>query len=123
MIVGGHSHTMLHNASNDTRVMGPFPTRVTNLVGKDTFIVQAYRFGQYMGKVDLEYNELDELISIAGDPILLDQSIEKDQETHDKVMEWRMLFDEQTHHIAGEAMDDFPFLICKFSTYTLILQI
>lgn len=115
LIVGGHSHSLLDNVQNDTRVMGPYPTKVTNLGNLTTYVVQAYRFGQYMGQVDLEFDDNDELIALSGEPILLDNTIPKHEATQSTVMEWRSAFDYQTKHIIGFATADLPFLVCKFS--------
>lgn len=97
--------------------MGPFPTKIFNLNNVPTYVVQAYRFGQFMGKVDLEFDLDDQLVRIAGEPILLDQSIEQHGPTHDTVMEWRSSFDKLTKNVVGVASGDYPFLTCKFGTF------
>ncbi|KAJ2843205.1 hypothetical protein IWW36_005641, partial [Coemansia brasiliensis] len=60
LIVGGHTHTYLSNdkASNET-VAGPYPTWVANGAGTDwqTAVVQAKSFGQYVGFLDLVFND------------------------------------------------------------------
>jgi 5'-nucleotidase len=103
--------------------MGPYPTKVQNLDQKTTYIVQAYRFGQFMGKVDLEFNDENDLISLGGEPILLDNTISKHEETDIIVKKWRIDFDAQTKHVVGEAIDNFPFSSCKISNTPLVIYI
>ncbi|KAJ1746773.1 hypothetical protein LPJ79_005699 [Coemansia sp. RSA 1821] len=60
LIVGGHTHSYLGSdkASNETAA-GPYPTWVANGAGTDwqTAIVQAKSFGQYVGYLDMVFND------------------------------------------------------------------
>lgn len=106
LIIGGHSHSLLHkNASLGPE--GPYPTKIRNQGGSDTFVVQAHRYGDYLGHVDLEWDELDNLISIDGDPILLDQNIAKEQQLQAKVSAWGKEFDKATNDVLTRATETF----------------
>jgi 5'-nucleotidase len=106
LIVGGHSHTLLLNSVEDG--YGPYPTAVQNREGKPTFVVQAYRFGHYLGHVDIEYDADDNLISITGDPILIDQTIKLNAPLATKVTEWKKGFVKFEEDILTEATAEFP---------------
>ncbi|KAJ3053075.1 hypothetical protein HK097_005109 [Rhizophlyctis rosea] len=54
LIVGGHSHSLLLKNTSAPGVVGPYPTAVTNPEGKKTWIVQSYRWGNYLGNVEVE---------------------------------------------------------------------
>ncbi|KAJ2906661.1 hypothetical protein GGI21_004010, partial [Coemansia aciculifera] len=55
MIVGGHSHTYLALNASEPGAGGAYPTAVTNLEGKMTYVVQAKAWGEYVGYVDVEF--------------------------------------------------------------------
>ena len=112
MIVGGHSHSLLSKNESLPYWHGPYPTTVTNLDGSTTYVVQAHRFGKYMGVVHLSYDAENKL-TFTGDPILLDQSIPKHTVTHAAVKEWKKVFENQTKTIIGISMADYSFLDCR----------
>jgi 2',3'-cyclic-nucleotide 2'-phosphodiesterase (5'-nucleotidase family) len=92
LIVGGHSHSLLLKNTSVADVVGPYPTAVTGLDGKVTHVVQAHRYGDYLGHIDLEWDVSDNLVSLKGDPILLDQTISQDQTIQTKVQKLREHF-------------------------------
>ncbi|KAI9101810.1 Metallo-dependent phosphatase-like protein [Phlyctochytrium arcticum] len=108
LIVGGHSHSLLLNNRTAPGVEGPFPTEVKNPDGKSTWIVQSHRYGDYLGHVDLTWNEQDELIDLKGEAILLDQSIPVHNATAAKVAKWRESFAILTETIVGTSTAEFP---------------
>jgi 5'-nucleotidase len=115
IIVGGHSHSLLSNNQTLKDVQGRYPTPVKNLGGEETFIVQAHRFGDYLGHIDLEYDEHDVLISIQGEPILLDQNILPSAELYSKVLEWRAGFEVFKNDILTVSTAEFSAdpIVCK----------
>lgn len=50
LIMGGHSHTPLGDFEG---AQGPYPTIRQNKDGDDVFIVTAYRWGEYIGYIDV----------------------------------------------------------------------
>ncbi|XP_064489234.1 protein 5NUC-like [Ornithodoros turicata] len=86
LVVGGHSHTLLYTGKDhpkEDRPGGEYPTVVTRSDGTKALVVQAYWFGKYMGHLDVTYNDAGDIKSWSGKPILLDQTIEQDQEMLD----------------------------------------
>ena len=113
LIVGGHSHSLL---SNDATLNpeGPYPTAVKNLANELTYVVQAHRYGDYLGHVELEWDSLGKLSSIDGLPILMNQYIPIDRELDNLVNEWAKEFIKFDNDILTVATDDFDGN-CKFS--------
>lgn len=70
VIVGGHSHTLLHN--DHSAAVGPYPT----MVGQ-TAIVQAYAYGKYLGRLDVTFDDTGRVQSANGNPRLLDQWVQQ----------------------------------------------
>ncbi|KAJ3272560.1 hypothetical protein HDV01_005403 [Terramyces sp. JEL0728] len=105
LIVGGHSHTLL---SDSPQAAGPYPTKVLNKDGKPTYIVQAHRYGDYLGHLELEWNENDELVKIDGQPILLDQTIPQDKSVQEMVDGWASAFAHFTNQTIAFSSEHFP---------------
>ncbi|KAI8903856.1 Metallo-dependent phosphatase-like protein [Gorgonomyces haynaldii] len=104
-IIGGHSHSLLIN--NNTAAVGPYPTEVISKDGKKTYIVQAYRYGNYLGNIDLVWDDKDELVSVNGTPLLLDQSIPRDNATQAFVDKLRATFQPLVSETLTVATADF----------------
>ncbi|WP_150524273.1 bifunctional metallophosphatase/5'-nucleotidase [Roseibium sediminis] len=85
LIVGGHSHTLLSNI--DEKAKGPYPVLVKNPEGKDVPIVQAYAYGKYLGEVEVTFDDAGNVTKVAGDPILLDNSVTPNEKVLARVAE------------------------------------
>jgi 2',3'-cyclic-nucleotide 2'-phosphodiesterase (5'-nucleotidase family) len=109
-IVGGHSHSLLLKDSEIAE--GPYPTDVKNLDGKSTFVLQAHRYGDYLGYVDMEWNDENELIYFKGDPIRLDQTIERNESVQAQVDSWRNAFQEMASIVVATASSTFKTYNC-----------
>jgi 5'-nucleotidase len=106
VIVGGHSHSLLLNNATLGPV-GPYPTKVTDLNNGTTYIVQAHRFGNYLGNLNLEWDSQDQLVSITGEPILLDQRVPQEPKLKAKVTEWSKVFEQLAKDVLTTATEDF----------------
>ena len=76
LIVGGHSHTLLSNTQEGAA--GPYPLMVENPDGVMVPIVQAYAYTKFLGAVTVTFDDSGEVVSAAGEPILLDASFSPD---------------------------------------------
>ncbi|WP_099865441.1 5'-nucleotidase C-terminal domain-containing protein [Pararhizobium haloflavum] len=85
VIVGGHSHTLLSNSEEGAA--GPYPTLVANPSGTEVPIVQAYAYSKYVGELRVEFDDDGVVTSATGDPHLLDNSVEPDEEVAARVEE------------------------------------
>ncbi|KAK9768199.1 hypothetical protein K7432_001335 [Basidiobolus ranarum] len=116
LIVGGHSHTFLSSTWNDPNYLaskGPYATNVKNLDNENTYVVQAWAWGRYVGHVDLYYDRKGKIAAIGGEPIYLDQKIPKDRKLERQVKEWRKPFDAFAEVIVGKASDSFDQASCQ----------
>ncbi|TFK70177.1 5'-nucleotidase [Pluteus cervinus] len=69
LIIGGHSHTLLGSMAG---AAGPYPTIEKNLDGQEVFIVTSYRWGEYLGYIDIEYEQNSgKILGYTGAPIHL----------------------------------------------------
>ncbi|EAU80734.1 5'-nucleotidase [Coprinopsis cinerea okayama7 len=68
LIVGGHSHTLLGDMPN---ALGPYPTIVDNAAGEEVFVVTSFRWGEYLGYIDVEYDQRGRIVRYEGAPIHL----------------------------------------------------
>lgn len=82
LVIGGHTNTFLWNGTSpDSEIIeGPYPTYVKQASGRSVPVVQAYAYTKYLGKLHLIFNNLGEVISADGTPILLDQNVAQDEE-------------------------------------------
>ncbi|ORX93721.1 Metallo-dependent phosphatase [Basidiobolus meristosporus CBS 931.73] len=116
LIVGGHSHTFLSSTRNDPNyasALGPYTTNVKNLDNENTYIVQAWAWGRYVGHVDLFYDRRGKIAGIGGEPIYLDYKIPKDRKTEKSVKEWRKPFDAFADVVIGKSSAAFDQASCQ----------
>jgi 5'-nucleotidase len=78
LVVGGHSHSFLYTGtppSND-RPVDRYPVVFNHAeTSSTTLVVQAFAYGKYLGKLDLNFDNDGKIIAYSGQPILLDSSI------------------------------------------------
>lgn len=73
VIVGGDSHTLLgSNTFSELgfNPQGQYPTEVKDKDGKKVCVVQAWEYAHIMGKLDVEFNRLGDVMSCSGTPYL-----------------------------------------------------
>ena len=79
VVVGGHTNTFLYTGkppSNDVPER-EYPVEIKHDDGNMTLVVQAYAYGKYLGKLDLQFDESGKIEKYSGSPILLDESQEE----------------------------------------------
>ncbi|KAK2178271.1 hypothetical protein NP493_550g04003 [Ridgeia piscesae] len=79
IVVGGHSHTFLYTGNPPSREKpeGDYPTVVKQDSGDEVLVVQASAYGKYLGFLQLEFDDAGKVTSWAGQPILLDKTVEQ----------------------------------------------
>jgi 5'-nucleotidase len=95
VIVGGHSNTLLSNTSD--RAEGPYPVMVNN-----TAIVQAYAYGKFLGELNVTFDDAGNLTSAAGEPLLIDAAVAKDEATVARIAEAAQPLDEIRNKVVAE---------------------
>lgn len=94
LIIGGHTNTFLYNGPQPDleAIEGPYPTIVTQRNGRKVYVVQAGGHTKYLGNLSIVFDGRGEIKSIQGNPILLDHSVEKDEEMLKELDAWRPEF-------------------------------
>jgi 5'-nucleotidase len=78
VIVGGHSDTLLSNTQEGAE--GPYPTRVQQADGHPVLIVQTVPYGTQLGELAVTFDRRGEIVSSAGEPRILEDTIPQDAE-------------------------------------------
>ncbi|XP_059608220.1 protein 5NUC-like [Phlebotomus argentipes] len=73
VIVGGHSHSLLHTGDVESldSVSGAYPQVVRAEDGSVTLVVQAGKYGKYMGRLELTFDTEERLQAWRGNSVLL----------------------------------------------------
>ena len=100
LIVGGHSHTPLGDIPNS---QGDYPTIAENLDGDEVFIVTAFRWGEYLGYIDVAYDEEGKIVAYTGAPIHLTNQTAQDPKLQAQINEWRKPFEAFASEVLGES--------------------
>ncbi|KAL4778589.1 Metallo-dependent phosphatase-like protein [Aspergillus varians] len=99
LIIGGHSHTLLGDMED---AKGDYPTIVEDLNGHEVFIVTAYRWGEYLGAIDLTFDDEGHALAYHGAPIHMDNSTSQDDELEGRIQEWAEAFADFAGEVLGE---------------------
>ncbi|XP_075747786.1 protein 5NUC isoform X1 [Rhipicephalus microplus] len=89
ILVGGHTNTFLYTGeppAKEDKPEGDYPYVVNRSDGSQALVVQDYRFGKYLGRLDVTFNSTGHVVGWGGNPILLNASVEEDAEMK-KVLE------------------------------------
>ncbi|KAI0451760.1 Metallo-dependent phosphatase-like protein [Xylaria acuta] len=100
LIMGGHSHTPLGDFEG---AEGPYPTLETNKDGDEVFIVTAYRWGEYLGYIDVTYGPDGKILAYHGAPIHLTNTTKQDEDLQAQVDAWRVPFEKFASEEVGES--------------------
>ncbi|KAL5336982.1 Metallo-dependent phosphatase-like protein [Aspergillus crustosus] len=99
LIIGGHSHTLLGDMED---AQGDYPTIIEDLNGREVFIVTAYRWGEYIGAIDLTFDDDGHALAYHGAPIHMDNSTRQDEELEGRIQEWAEAFADFAAEVLGE---------------------
>ncbi|XP_012139780.2 apyrase isoform X1 [Megachile rotundata] len=98
VIVGGHTHTFLYSGTPPFIDVpeDKYPVVVVQEnTNRNVLIVQAAAYTKYLGNLTVWFDEDGEVVQWAGNPILLDQSIEQDPEMVKALEPWKESVDEK----------------------------
>ncbi|KAJ7061528.1 Metallo-dependent phosphatase-like protein [Mycena amicta] len=99
LIIGGHSHTLLGNM---TGAAGPYPTLVQNLHNEPVYVLQAYRYGEYFGYINVEFEASGQIAGWSGGPIHLTNTSAQDADLQSQIKAWRAPFDAFGNEVVGD---------------------
>jgi 2',3'-cyclic-nucleotide 2'-phosphodiesterase (5'-nucleotidase family) len=85
LIMGGHSHTLLGNMEG---AEGKYPTIEKNKDSDEVFIVTAYRWGEYLGYIDVTYDADGKILAYHGAPMHLTNTTAQDEGLQAQIEAW-----------------------------------
>lgn len=86
VIVGGHSHSLLE--SGNLRSAGPYPTMIASPSGAPVAIVTAAAYNQYLGQIDVTFDDAGLVTKAEGKAHFLANAIPMDPVVQAKVAEF-----------------------------------
>ena len=110
LIMGGHSHTLLGDMPN---AKGKYPTIVDNKDGDEVFIVTAYRWGEYVGYIDVTYDPQGKILAYHGAPIHITNTTEQDAGLQAQIDAWRVPFEEFSAEVLGTSQVELDQTKCQ----------
>ncbi|KAI5797613.1 5'-nucleotidase [Geopyxis carbonaria] len=118
LIIGGHSHTLLGDKSNSAS-KGDYPTIETNPDGEEVFIVTSYRWGEYLGYIDVQYDRRGKIVAYNGAPIHLLNTTKQDAPLQSEINKWKAGFAEYANTILGTTVNTLVQSTCQTQECTL----
>lgn len=102
-----------------TGSQGSYPTIANNKAGEEVFIVTAYRWGEYLGYIDLVYDASGHVLEYHGAPIHLTNQTKQDPGLQAQVDAWREPFEEFANEVVGESAVELVQETCQVEECTL----
>ncbi|XP_077491291.1 protein 5NUC-like [Amblyomma americanum] len=106
LIVGGHTNTFLYTGKPPVgdSPEGPYPY-IYNRTSRNTscLIVQDFRFGKYLGYLELEITREGDIVGWSGNPILLNQSWPEDKEMLQALEPYKEIVQEAVNRVVGSS--------------------
>lgn len=115
LIMGGHSHTLLGDMNG---AKGKYPTIETNKNGEEVFIVQAYRWGEYLGYINTEWQD-GRIIKYEGAPFHLTNTTTEEPKLKAEIKSWEEAFAPYVNKILGTTKYPLVQTTCQSGECTL----
>lgn len=115
LIIGGHTDTPLGPmvGRDDEPPEGEYPTIEKNLDGEKVYIVTDFHWSEWLGHVDMTWDESGKVVKVVGKPVHLVQSLPQEPKLKAKVHEWREAFAPWAAEIIGHADVELESSNCK----------
>lgn len=110
LIVGGHSHTLIGDMPN---AAGKYPTIIEDQSGKEVFVVTSYRWGEYLGSIDLTFDKEGRALSYHGAPIHMTNTTKLETSLQGKIQAWRKPFEEFGSEVIGTTKNELDQTTCQ----------
>ncbi|KAG5999600.1 hypothetical protein E4U43_001976 [Claviceps pusilla] len=110
LVIGGHSHTLLGSMD---KAEGKYPTIVRDKSGHEVFVVTAYRWGEYIGSIDLTFDEDGRALSYHGAPIHMDNTTDLNEDLEKDITAWRAPFEKYAGEVIGSAKNVLDQTACQ----------
>lgn len=108
--MGGHSHTLLGDME---KAEGKYPTIVDNADGDEVFIVTVYRWGEYVGLIEVTYDPEGRIVSYTGAPVHLTNTTEQNTDLQAQIDSWRGPFEEFAAEVLGNSEVELDQTTCQ----------
>ncbi|KAK8756316.1 hypothetical protein V5799_000982 [Amblyomma americanum] len=106
LIVGGHTNTFLYTGKPPVgdSPEGPYPYIYNRTSGNTScLIVQDFRFGKYLGYLELEITRKGDIVGWSGNPILLNQSWPEDEEMLQALEPYKEIVQAAVNRVVGSS--------------------
>ncbi|KND89349.1 Apyrase [Tolypocladium ophioglossoides CBS 100239] len=110
LVIGGHSHTLLGDMAG---AEGKYPTIVKDRSGHEVFVVTSYRWGEYLGSIDLTFDADGKALAYRGAPIHMDNTTALEKELQDKIESWRGPFEKYAAEVVGVTKNELDQTKCQ----------
>ncbi|KAG5919444.1 hypothetical protein E4U53_003989 [Claviceps sorghi] len=110
LIIGGHSHTLLGSMD---KAEGKYPTIVKDKSGQEVFVVTAYRWGEYIGSIELTFDKDGKALSYHGAPIHMDDTTALDEDLEKNITAWRGPFEKYAAEVIGSTKNVLDQTACQ----------
>ncbi|KAG5919669.1 hypothetical protein E4U42_006445 [Claviceps africana] len=110
LIIGGHSHTLLGSMD---KAQGEYPTIVKDKSGQEVFVVTAYRWGEYIGSIELTFDKGGKALSYHGAPIHMDNATALDADLEKNITVWRGPFEKYAAEVIGSTKNVLDQTACQ----------
>lgn len=110
LIIGGHSHTKLGDMDD---AEGKYPTIAKDNSGGEVFIVTAWRWGQFLGYIDLTFGDDGRALAYHGAPIEMNNSTKQDKDLQEEIDEWRKPFEKFANQKVGYTESELDQTTCQ----------
>nr|XP_002738790.2 PREDICTED: 5'-nucleotidase-like [Saccoglossus kowalevskii] len=104
VIVYGGPQKFLYTGTpyeDENEVEGPYPTVVMIDRESPVLLVTDYKWGKYLGHLNVTFNEDGHVVKWSGNPILLNTSVEQDETILSEVNIWREELDSRLAEVVG----------------------
>ncbi|XP_037510416.1 protein 5NUC [Rhipicephalus sanguineus] len=105
IVVGGHTNTFLYHGQTSPggdKIEGDYPTVVNKTSGNgQALVVQDFWFGKYLGFLQVTFDANGNVTNWTGNPILINGSVEEDEEVLNITLEFEPLINESIAKVIG----------------------
>jgi 2',3'-cyclic-nucleotide 2'-phosphodiesterase (5'-nucleotidase family) len=92
---------------------GSYPTITKNKDGEEVFIVTAYRWGEYVGYIDVTYDCEGKILAYHGAPMHMTNATAQDKDLQKQIDSWREPFAEFSGEVLGSTNVELDQTTCQ----------
>ncbi|XP_022106650.1 5'-nucleotidase-like [Acanthaster planci] len=116
VVVSGRDSTLLHTGDKPSTETpkGDYPAVVhpDHNPTATVLVVQAAQYGKYLGNLSVWFDDSGVVSGFGGNTVLLDDSVEEDQEILKEMEPWRDRVTEVANQVVGQTLVDLDFAAC-----------